>query len=132
MHFRITSDANEESGVGHIIDEISGPTRKHFVSENYGLGLLGIVIVLMCRNPELKFKRRLRLVKKDRKLYLDIMLYLHEMTPLEHEARKRVIGSRIAGELPSILRKYSIPDFDDVRFIDDMHDWFRSIGLLPP
>jgi hypothetical protein len=130
MRFGITCDANQESGVGEVVFEVCGPTRKHFEPKDYGAGLSEIFIVLMCRNPELNFKRRLRLVKKDRVLYLDIMLDLHEMVPLEHEARKRIVGHWISEELPPILRKYAIPDFDDARFIDDMLDWFRTIGLL--
>ena len=131
MRFAITGDVNQESGVAEVVFEISGPTEKHFIQKDYGAGLSGVVIVLMCRNPELNFRRRLRLAKKTQKLYLDIMLDLHEMVPLDHEARKRIVGHQISEELPPILRKYAIPDFDDARFVNDMRDWFGTIGLLP-
>jgi hypothetical protein len=89
MHFRITSDVNKESGVGEVVRELSGPTRKHFVSRDYGSGLPFMGVVLMCRDPALDFKRRIRFAKKDRTLYMDVMLHLPDMISLPHEGRRR-------------------------------------------
>lgn len=127
MHIRITADANVESGVGEFVSEISGPTRKHFADKNYGAGLTGLVIVLMCRNPDFKFKQRIRLVKKEKILYMDIMLDLDEMKNTDNSFRKRIIVERIANEVPVVLTKYSISDFDEARFIGDLDNWLKSI-----
>lgn len=123
MHLRITSDANSESGVGQVVDEMSGPTRRHFASENYGGGLLGFVIVLMCRNPELNFRRRLRFARKEKTVYMDVMLDLERMRSAEHERRKRIVVERLAQEIPEVLSKYSIRDFDEARFVEDLKGW---------
>ena len=134
MFFRITSDANENSGVGKVVDEISGPTRKHF-ERDYGPGVNGIGVVLMCRDPWLKFKRRIRFVKKDKKmpyfdktLYMDIMLDFPQMRELSHEQRKAIILQRLGDEIPTILRKYAFKDFDEPRFVDDLKSWLKEIG----
>ena len=125
MRFIITCDANEESGVGEIVEEISGPTRKHFVAKDYGVGLHGLGVILMCRDPELNFKRRIRLSKKEKILYMDIMLNFDQMKQIEHKERKEIIVSRILTEVPTILQKYSISDFDKEYFVNDLKDWFK-------
>jgi hypothetical protein len=128
MHLRITSDENERSGVGEIVDEISGPTRKHFVPEDYGVGLVGVVIVLTCRDPKLNFKRRVRFAKKERKVFLDIMLDLPTMIAASPEARKREVAQRLFNEVPEVLSRYKIPDFDKDAFVADLRTWIDGLG----
>jgi hypothetical protein len=84
MHFRITADSNQESGVGDVVTEMSGPTRQHFFPRDYGRGLLRLGVMLMCRAPHLNFKRRVRFFKKDQTLYMDLRLYLLDMIPPPH------------------------------------------------
>jgi hypothetical protein len=132
LHLRITCDANEESGVGEVVDEISGPTRKNFATKNYGLSLLGIGVVLICRNPELKFKQRLKFSKSEKRLYMDVMLDLGQMRQADHERRKRIICERLAEEIPAVVRKYSVPDFDEERFAADLKSWLAEIGSMQP
>jgi hypothetical protein len=122
MHLRITGDTNEESGVGRVIDDISGPTRKRFLQASYGDALLGIVIVLMCRDPQLNFKQRIRRSTKEKKLYIDIMLSLDQMRPLDHQERGRVIAERLLAEVPPIIAKYRLPDFDLPAFTRDFQE----------
>jgi hypothetical protein len=129
MHLRITCDANDESGIGLVVDEISGPTRKHFVSKDYGDSLNGVVIVLMCRNPDLNFKRRLRFSKKDKKLYLDVMLDLKQMIQATHQDRKRAVINHLTDEVSKALRKYSMPNFDEMRFVDELRSWLKEIEI---
>src|SRR5688572_19040015 len=124
MHFRITSDANQESGVGEVADELSGPTRQHFVPRDYGNGLPRLCVVLMCRDPHLDFKRRVRFSKNDETLYMDVMLHLSDMIPLTHDERRSVIVQRLEQEIPEVLTKYAFRDFDQSRFESDLHEWF--------
>ena len=128
MHFRITGDVNESSGVDKVVFEISGPTRKHFEPKDYGPGVNGIGVILMCRDPWLKFKRRLSFAKKDKKLLMDIMLDFPQMRELSHEQRKAIILQRLGDEIPTILRKYAFKDFDEPRFVDDLKNWLKEIG----
>ena len=133
MHFRITADTNKESGVGEVVYELSGPTRQHFISQDYGSGLPCLCVVLMCRDPELAFKRRVRFSEKEQTLYMDVMLHLPDLIPLAHAERRRAIVQRLEQEIPEVLTKYEFRDFDQPRFESDLHDWFTSLpGSLPP
>jgi len=120
MHLRVTSDANAESGVGPVIDEISGPTRRHFVPKDYGDGLSGAAVVLMCRNPDLNFKRRLRFARKEKTVFMDVMLDLTQMRQVAHDVRKQIICERLMEEIPAVVRKYSIANFDVMLFEHDL------------
>src|SRR4030095_12577886 len=131
MHLRITSDANAESGVGRVVNEMSGPTRRHFVPKDYGVGLLGIAVVLMCRNPELNFRRRLRFARKEKTVFMDVMLAVEQRRQADHERRKRIVIERLLDEIPAVLRDYAIRDFDEVRFGQDLKSWFAGTGLTP-
>ena len=126
MRVRITSDANAESGIGPIVDEISGPTRRYFAPKDYGVGLLGLGIVLMCRDPKLNFRRRLRFDRKERVVFFDIMLDLKELRNADHKRRKQIVLERIAVEAPEVLKKYSIPEFDESAFVTDLKSWLRN------
>lgn len=128
MHLRITGDANADSGILPIVLEISGSTRKHFLAQEYGAGLNRIGVILMCRNPNLNFKRRIQFAKKEKTLFMDVMLDLNKMRLLEHRARKKIILERLTEEIPAILRKYSFSDFEESRFVEDLKSWLKSIG----
>jgi hypothetical protein len=128
MHFRITADTNQESGVGDVVTELSGPTRQHFVPRDYGSGLRRLCVVLMCRDPRLDFKRRVRFSKKDQTLYVDVMLHLPDMVPLTHGERRRAVMQRLEQEIPEVLTKYEFQDFDQPKFESDLRDWFISVA----
>jgi len=128
MHFRITGDVASESGLAPIITEMSGATRQYFLSKDYGIGLLGIVVVLMCQDQDLKLKRRVRFARNDKKLYLDIMLDLDQMKRSDPKLRKRIVAERLIDEVPQVLGKYSLSDFNMVRFMADLNDWSMTIG----
>lgn len=124
MHFRITCDANQVSGVGEVVGELSGPTYKHFMTRDYGSGLPSLGVVLMCRDPALNFKRRIRFSKKEQTLYMDVVLHLPAMSRLPHYQKRHVIIQRLEREIREILSKYNVDNFDRVRFESDLHEWF--------
>jgi vacuolar-type H+-ATPase subunit F/Vma7 len=128
MHFRITGDTDVAAGIAPIVIDLSGPTRQHFLSKSYGMGLLGIGIVLMCQDPELSLKRRIRHSKKESKLYMDIMLDLPTMKVASPEDRKRIVAQRLFDEVPKVLSGYKIPDFDKEVFAADLRQWITSTG----
>lgn len=127
MRFMITSDANKESGVGDVVTDLCGPTLQHFGPRDYGSGLPQLGVVLMCRDPYLNFKRRVRFSKKDQTLYMDVMLHLPDMIPLSHDERRRVIIQRLEMEIPQVLSKYAFRDFDQPRFESDLRAWFSTV-----
>lgn len=127
MRLMVTSDANSESGVGQVIDEICGPTLQYFAPKKYGDGLASLGVVLMCRDPELHFKRRIRFSRKEKTVYMDVMLDLAQMRQATHEVRKQIICERLFEEIPAVVRKYSIKDFDDALFEQDLKAWLSEI-----
>jgi hypothetical protein len=128
MHLRVTGDTDAEAGIGPVIIELSGPTRQHFVPKNYGPGLLGIGIVLMCQDPALNLKRRIRHSKNESKLYMDIMLDLPTMKVAAPEERKRLVAQRLLDEVPEVLSGYKLPDFNKDAFVSDFREWIDGIG----
>lgn len=128
MHIRITSDSNIECGLGPVIDEISGATEDYFATRSYGVGSFGIGVILMCRDPELDFKPRVKFSKEKGKLYVDVMLSLDEMKHSTHACRKKIVAERIGKIIPICLSKYSVPQFDQMQFIADLQSWLKLIS----
>jgi hypothetical protein len=56
---------------------------------------------------------------------MDIMLDLDEMKYNSPQGRRQIILQRIAKEVPEILAKYKIADFDRERFVIDLHAWLK-------
>ena len=127
MHFRITGDIDESSGVGDVIARISGPTRKHFLTKEYGTKVNGIVVVLMCQDPKLNLNKRVKFDKNKKTLYTDIMLALPEMQSATPEGREKVIYEQIVTEVPELVKKYKFQDFDEPKFSEDLKLWFDSL-----
>lgn len=129
MRFNILSDIDWESKVDQPLAALSKLGYFEFFGErNYGDGLHGITVIFMCQDPNLNLKRRLRLSKKEKKLYMDIMLDLPTMKEADSTQRQKIIADRLAVEVPEVLAKYKIDDFDKVRFDTDLNDWITSIG----
>jgi hypothetical protein len=129
MNLFITADHNVESGLTQVIVDIyRAGYDKFFEVKNYGGGLSGIGIVLTCRNPALHFKRRIRFSKKNKRLSMDVMLDLDEMKSLTHEERRQLVVKRLAKEVPEIVTKYQIPDFNVDQFINDLTMWLDKLG----
>ena len=130
MELTITGDVNAESRVAQVIFEVSGPTSDHFAPKRYGDDVQGVCVGLICRDPWLEFRRRIRFSKKEKTLYMDIMLELDEMRKASRRTRKKVVIERIAEEVPAVLGKYSFRDFDKARFVEDLRNWLK--GLISP
>jgi hypothetical protein len=126
--FTITGDTDHRSGVGELIDVTSGPARSHFQKIDYGSGLDGVCVVLMCQRPELNLRRRVRYSRKDKTVYMDIMLNLPTMEAASPEERMHEVAQRLWNEVPEVLSRYKIPDFDRVRFVADFREWIDGLG----
>ena len=63
---------------------------------------------------------------------MDIMFSLPDMIALDDEGRKRLVAERLWQEVPAIVSKYKIQDFDTERFLADYENWLRGTGLLTP
>ncbi len=117
MDVFITSDSNWEAKIAHATRTLS--LRPFFAERDYGPGLSALSIILMCRDPSLQFRRRLRLDRKKRDLHSDIMLDLPTMQTAGHAGRRSIIAERLLADIPPAIAKYRLPDFDLPRFTHD-------------
>lgn len=127
-NFIITGDTDHRSGIGQLIDEVSGPASGYFakIDYGYGSGLKGIRVVLMCQRSELNLKRRVRLSKKDGVIYMNVMLDFEKMHLASPEERKLEVVRKLWDEVPEVLSRYDINDFNRIKFITDFRLWINS------
>ncbi|WP_031457233.1 hypothetical protein [Flavobacterium chungangense] len=128
MDFGLTADINWESGVREVLNLI--PNREFsdfFYSKNYGIDLNDIFIVLMCRNSEYNFKQRIRFIKKEKALYMDIMLDFDLFLKITQEERNRIVFEKLIKEVPEIIAKYKFKNFDLDTFKQDWTGLINSI-----
>jgi hypothetical protein len=129
--FQLLSDTDSESGILIAKQKItSNGFNKYITSENYGSDLNGIVIILMCRKPEIVFKKRLRLSKKEKVLYMDIMLDYDLFNNMAFEQRITQICKTLLVELSQVLKKYKFQDFKSDELIKKLENWFVSYGFI--
>ena len=127
MRLNILCDAHWESQLDKVVGRMSATRyRERFDAIDYGEGLGAITVILMCRRPELRFKRRIRFVTAERKLYIDVMFELSAMRHLDDDTRLRVVAGRLAEEIPIVLRESSIAGWEIERFESDLRAWLRE------
>jgi hypothetical protein len=128
MIFRNTSDASSETKIQEVTHAlIDLGFEEYFEEKQYDDTNLEIFVILMCRDPYLKFKQRIRLAKQENTLYLDIMLDYYEMRDTDTDGRKKIVAEKLVVEIPEIIAKYNKKktfDFDLNRFTADLKDWF--------
>jgi hypothetical protein len=118
MKVRILSDTYWTAKIDHAIRPLS--LHSYFDQRNYGAGLAGVVIVLMCQSGELHLRQRIRFERSTRTLHLDVMLDLNEMTRLDHAGRRKVIAERVLAEVARILSARGLAEFDATAFNNDL------------
>jgi hypothetical protein len=117
MLVNILCDANWESKIDHALKVID---REAF-SDDYGSGLSSLVVSLMCRDPALSFKQRIRHVKSNSTLYIDVMLDLPYFIQATHAQRRAKIAEEVIAQVQAVLRKRRIPLLDSSKFIERFH-----------
>lgn len=91
------------------------------------MSLIGVVC--MCRDPGLDFKQRVRHSRKDRSLYMDVMLDYDRMTTLDCSVRLALVLQCLEREIRRTLGKYEFEDFDKESFISDLAEFLtRLVG----
>ncbi|TNL43779.1 hypothetical protein EYB59_21635 [Acinetobacter bereziniae] len=129
--FQLLSDTDSESGILFAKQKItSNGFNKYITSENYGSDLNGVVIILVCRKPEIILKKRLRLSKKEKMLYMDIMLDYDLFNNMEFEQRVTQICKMLLVELSQVLKKYKFEDFKSDKLIINLENWFLNYGFI--
>ncbi|MCZ8021498.1 MAG: hypothetical protein O9302_06970 [Cyclobacteriaceae bacterium] len=128
MRFFITCDSFWEAKVDQIIDRIDGTGyKRYFAEQNYGTSLTGLTVVLVCQNPSLNLKQRIRLSKNERKLYLDLMLDLPYFLKITQVEREKIVVEKLIKEIPPIITKYKFEDFNIIKFQSDLKNWMSKI-----
>ncbi len=131
MNFKILYDADWEAKLDKVLSNFSDKGFKlYFEKKEYGSSLDEIVVILMCRNPDYNFNQRIRFSKKEKTLYLDIMLNLNQFKELEQTERNRLVSQRLFRELPPIIAKYKLESFDLEKFEKDLQKWLKKYSLL--
>ncbi|OOV20219.1 hypothetical protein [Flavobacterium sp. LM4] len=128
MDFGITADSWWETKVSDTLSLI--PQREFkdfFYLKDYGTDLNDIFIVLMCRHTEYNFKQRIRFIKKEKALYMDIMLDFDLFLKITQEERNRIVFEKLIKEVPEIIAKYKFKNFDLDTFKQDWTGLIKSI-----
>lgn len=131
MRFNILSDADWDSKIDKVLDTFSDfGYRRLFEEKNYGDSLYGITVVFMCRNTEYNFKQRIKYSKKEKKIYLDIMLDLNQFKQIEQREKERIVAQKLISEIPPIISKYKFTDFDLPSFEADLKKMLIKIKWI--
>lgn len=128
MDFGITADSWWETRVSDTLSLIPHREfRDFFYLKDYGTDLNDIFIVLMCRHTEYNFKQRIRFIKKEKALYMDIMLDFDLFLKITQEERNRIVFEKLIKEVPEIIAKYKFKNFDLDTFKQDWTGLINSI-----
>ena len=129
--FQLLSDTSSNSGVLVAKQQITSNGFYQFIeSKDYGNDLSGIVVVLMCYEPEIEIKQRIRFSKKEKKIYMDIILDYHEFVSMTNEQRIYSICQKLLEKMPPIIKKYKFSDFDLDKFMNNLSYWFKEKGFI--
>lgn len=128
FRFNILADFYWEAQIEKVLESLSNiGYRSFFLEQDYGTSLVGITVVLMCQAPNLNLKQRIRLSKKEKKIYLDIMLDLPSFIEIAQKEREKIIVNKLISEIPPIITKYKLKDFDLAKFETDLENWMLKI-----
>ncbi|HTB99705.1 MAG TPA: hypothetical protein VK705_03390 [Ferruginibacter sp.] len=128
MEFFITSDSWWETKVDKVVSTLYHLGYDRFFDKrNYGNSVNKIAIILMCREPHLKFKQRIRYLNEEKILYIDIMLDFYQFMDVEQKIRERQVAEKLISEVPPIIAKYKFPDFDLPKFEKDFKKFMSQL-----
>ncbi|MFD2903779.1 hypothetical protein [Sphingobacterium anhuiense] len=128
FRFNILADFYWESKIDKVLDTLSETGYRRFFSEQYyGSTLNGITVLLICQDPSLNLKQRIRLSKKEKTIYMDIMLDLNQFLKIEQKEREKIVVEKLINEVPVIIKKYRLEDFDILKFESDLKKWMIKI-----
>jgi hypothetical protein len=117
MKLFITCDFYWETKIDKVLFALDDTGYESFFEkQNYGSSLESISIVLMCQDPSLNLKKRVRYSKKDKHLYMDIMLDTNDFINVGQQIRNKIVAENISSQVIPIIVKYKLEDFDLPKF----------------
>lgn len=133
MIFYVTGNVDEQSGINDVLCMISTSIHHSFIDNQYGCeSLQNLSLVLICRDPRLNFKQKIRLRKADKCLEIDIMLHLPDIIRMSEGERYSHVAKKLIVEIPEIIQKYinnkKAVGFDLARFTQDLNEYYAMHG----
>ncbi|MDQ1832145.1 hypothetical protein [Massilia scottii] len=122
MDIRLLADMNWESKLDHAMKVVD---CYSLLDVDYGPGLNRLVIV-MCRDPNLGFKQRVRLAKATRTLSMDVMLDLPYFVQAKHSERRSTVYEQLMAQVSAVLEKRRLKEFDTKRFLRDFDSLLKE------
>lgn len=128
MKLFITTDSNWEAKIEKVADALYDTGYvSFFEQQNYGTSLNGISIVLMCRDKNLNFKQRIRFIRNEKIIYMDLMFNIDEFLNISQGEREKIVVNKIIEEVPKIVAKYKLADFNLTKFNKNLNKWMTKI-----
>ena len=122
---------NWESKLDHALKVLHLTRSFDQRNHDYGASLAEISVVIMCRDPDLAFKQRIRYQKVNRTFSMDIMLSLPEVVVMSHSQRRGLLANCLLEQVPERLRRYRFAEFDYRTFEDHWRHDITSQLLGP-
>jgi hypothetical protein len=131
MKIFLSGDVDWKSRVDTICLELAKIDEvPFFAGRPYGSRLQKVGVILVCHNEELGLKQRVRLDRKNRVLYMDVMLDFNEMKTASQQERRRIVATRLVDEVSRVVSKYASNEFNAAMFSSDFRRWIESTGWL--
>ena len=127
MDCTILGDCDHDSGLPDVLLWLSCPEQEEAFARDYGEGLDSIVIDLVCSKHIVDVKPRIRHAKKEKRLYMDIILVYAEFVSATAERRKEIVLKRLLEDVPRVVRKYKFSDFETEGFISDFNRYYSDL-----
>lgn len=124
MRVRIVADTSWESKIDHALKAID--LRSLSDINGVGSGLESVVIALICQDPGLALKQRIRHAKEKATLYVDVMLDLPFFIQASHAERRAKIAQEIVAQLRLAFGKRRVANFNSAIFIEQLHEALDS------
>lgn len=131
MDVDISGDYDFESGLGKVLSGLTGTGyRRFFLEKDYGKSINIIAVGLVCQDPRLNLKSKIRMSKKDKALYVDIVCDLTEFKKMTLDEKGKLVVKLLLGEIPSIILKYKFNDFNLNQFNSDLRKLFNNAKFI--
>lgn len=128
MVVEITSDAYEDALPDGLLNELYDKEfSQHFKGRNYGNNDIEIFMVIVCYPKE--FKPRIRLDRKDKVLYWDVIINYQKMKKANYNEKKLILSKEIIQSF-DILDNYEKLQINKENLILDTFNFFKEIGWL--
>jgi hypothetical protein len=124
MELYITADADWDAKIRNVIDIFFKMDITHyFLEKDYGIDIYKIAFFLICREPSLEFKQRIKFDKKEKVLGIDIMLDLDLFRNISLKEKFNIVKKELLINTPIGINKFKFKNFNSELFMKDFSYW---------